>query len=172
MDQCTKNAIEFLKEIKGRLIQDKYDEFVKAFKDYRAQRIEVFDLMDKMKEIFKGQRDLILRLNTFMPVGYELELPLEDEQSLPKKHVKLEDATRFLNKIKAQFHGVDDHTYRSFMKILIIYYKKNISFTMVCKEATTLLQGHPDLLDEFYDFLPKAISAHYVGGRNPVRGDI
>ncbi|CAI8587755.1 unnamed protein product [Vicia faba] len=172
MDQCTKNAVEFLKEIKGRLTQDKYDKFVKAFKDYRAQRIEVFDLMDKMKKIFEGQRDLILRLNNFMPIGYEVELPLEDEQSLPKKHVKLEDATRFLNKIKAQFHGVDYHTYTSFMKILIMYYKKNKSFAMVCKEVTTLLQGHPDLLDEFYHFLPKAISGHYVAARNVVRRDI
>lgn len=40
MDQCTKNAIEFLKEIKGGLNQNKFDEFVKAFKDYRAQRFD------------------------------------------------------------------------------------------------------------------------------------
>lgn len=53
-----------------------------------------------MKEIFEGERDMILRLNTFMPIGYEIKLPLEDEQSQRKKHVKMEDATRFLNKIK------------------------------------------------------------------------
>ncbi|KAI5437269.1 hypothetical protein KIW84_023403, partial [Lathyrus oleraceus] len=68
MDQCTKNAIEFVKEIKGGLIQNKFDEFVKAFKDYRAQRIEDSDLRDKMKEIFEGERDMILRLNTFLPI--------------------------------------------------------------------------------------------------------
>ncbi|KAI5437268.1 hypothetical protein KIW84_023403 [Lathyrus oleraceus] len=132
MDQCTKNAIEFVKEIKGGLIQNKFDEFVKAFKDYRAQRIEDSDLRDKMKEIFEGERDMILRLNTFLPIGYEIKLPFEDEQSQRKKHVKMEDAIRFLNKIK----------------------------------VTTLLQGHPDLLDEFYYFLPKSISAHYVAARN------
>ncbi|CAL5188843.1 unnamed protein product [Lathyrus oleraceus] len=172
MDQCTKDAIEFVKEIKGGLIQNKFDEFVKAFKDYRAQRIEDSDLRDKMKEIFEGERDMILRLNTFMPIGYEIKLPFEDEQSQRKKHVTMEDATRFLNKIKAQFEGVDNHTYKSFMKILIMYYKKHKSFTMVCQEVTTLLQGHPDLLDEFYDFLPKSISAHYVAARNSVRGDM
>lgn len=63
-------------------------------------RIEDSDLRDKLKEIFEGERDMILRLNTFMPIGYEIKLPLEDEQSQRKKHVKMEDAIRFLNKIK------------------------------------------------------------------------
>ncbi|XP_058772364.1 paired amphipathic helix protein Sin3-like 4 [Vicia villosa] len=171
MEQCIKNAIEFLTEIKGRFTQDKYDEFLTVFMDYMAERIEFIDVMDKMKEILKDHRDLILRLNTFMPTGYEIKLPLEDEQSQPKKRVKLEDATRFLNKIKARFEGDDDHIYKSFMKILIMYHNKNKSFTMVCQEATTLLQGYPDLLDEFYDFLPKSISAHYVAARNSLHGD-
>jgi len=42
------------------------------------------------KELFEGHRDLILRLNYYMPDGYEIKLfLLEDEQSHQKKHVKL-----------------------------------------------------------------------------------
>jgi len=34
-----------------------------------------------MKEIFEGHGDLILRLNYFLPDGYEIKLPLKEEQS-------------------------------------------------------------------------------------------
>lgn len=33
-----------------------------------------------MKELFAGHRELILGFNTFLPKGYEIEMPLEDEQ--------------------------------------------------------------------------------------------
>jgi len=42
-----------------------------------------------MMEIFEGHGDLISRLNYFLPDGYEIKLPLEEEQF----HVKLEDPT-------------------------------------------------------------------------------
>lgn len=41
-----------------------------------------------MKKIFEGHSDLISRLNYFLPDGFEIKLPLEEEQF----HVKLEDA--------------------------------------------------------------------------------
>lgn len=53
-----------------------------------------------MKDLFKGHRDLILGFNTFLPKGYEITLPLEDEQPPQKKPVEFEEAISFVNKIK------------------------------------------------------------------------
>ncbi|KAI5437271.1 paired amphipathic helix protein Sin3-like 4 [Lathyrus oleraceus] len=172
LEVYTKYAIEFLLDVKGRLGEDKFDEFVKFLVGYVAKSIEVTDFIEKVKEIFEGDTDLLLRFNIFIPREYEIKLPLEGEQSQPKKPVTMEDAIRFLRKIKAQLEGVDNHSYKSFMSILTMYHNKQKSFTMVCQEVITLLQGHPGLLNEFYDFLPKAASDHYIGARNCARGDI
>ena len=50
--------------------------------------------------MFKGHRDLILGFNTFLPKGYEITLPLEDDQPPQKKPVEFEEAINFVNKIK------------------------------------------------------------------------
>ena len=55
-----------------------------------------------MKELFKGHRNLILGFNTFLPKGYEISLPPEDEQSPQKKPVEFEEAINFVNKIKVE----------------------------------------------------------------------
>ncbi|XP_050907845.1 paired amphipathic helix protein Sin3-like 4 [Lathyrus oleraceus] len=171
MEECTKKAIEFLDDVMGRLGEDKYDEFEMFLMDYDAKRIEITDFIENVKEIFEGDTYLLLKFNIFIPTEYEIKLPLEGERSQPKKHVTMEDATRFLNKIKAQLERVDNPTYKSFMSILTMYHNKQKSFTMVCQEVITLLQGHPELLNEFYEFLPKAVSDHYIGARNCARGD-
>jgi hypothetical protein len=53
-----------------------------------------------LKEIFEDHKDLLSKLNNFLPIECEIELPLDGEQSSPKKHVKKEDAINFLKKIK------------------------------------------------------------------------
>ncbi|KAK2374802.1 paired amphipathic helix protein Sin3 [Trifolium repens] len=147
-----KDGLEFLKDAKSRFIQenkkDKYDDF---------------DCLKRLKEIFQGHRDLHQRLNEFIPIGYEIELPSKGQQSCQKKHVTMEDAVNFLKKIKTQFQGVEDvHIYYSFLNILIMHYKKHKSFNEVCQEVAFIFKGHPDILDEFTYFLPEAISSHYA----------
>ncbi|KAI5437273.1 hypothetical protein KIW84_023404, partial [Lathyrus oleraceus] len=100
LEVYTKYAIEFLLDVKGRLGEDKFDEFVKFLVGYVAKSIEVTDFIEKVKEIFEGDTDLLLRFNIFIPREYEIKLPLEGEQSQPKKPVTMEDAIRFLRKIK------------------------------------------------------------------------
>ncbi|XLS89606.1 hypothetical protein HN51_065614, partial [Arachis hypogaea] len=87
--------------------------------------------------------DLLLGFNTFLPRGYEITLPLDDEQPAPKKPVEFEEAINFVNKIKTRFQGDD--------------------------RVAALFQEHPDLLDEFTHFLPdtsSAASTHYISARN------
>lgn len=60
-----------------------------------------------MKELFKGNRELILGFNTFLPKGFEITLlPDEDDQPQPKKPVEFEEAISFVNKIKVRDFSV------------------------------------------------------------------
>ena len=65
-------------------------------------RIDTAGVIARVKELFKGHRDLILGFNTFLPKGYEITLPSEDDQPAPKKPVEFEEAINFVNKIKVR----------------------------------------------------------------------
>ncbi|KAL5569842.1 hypothetical protein UlMin_026417 [Ulmus minor] len=69
-------------------------------KDFKAQRIDTTGVMRRVKELFKGHRDLILGFNTFLPKGFEITLSLDDEHAPPKKPVEFDEAINFVNKIK------------------------------------------------------------------------
>lgn len=68
---------------------------------YVECRIDTAGVIARVKELFKGYRDLILGFNTFLPKGYEITLPQEDEPT-QKKPVEFEEAINFVNKIKVE----------------------------------------------------------------------
>ncbi|XP_043726308.1 paired amphipathic helix protein Sin3-like 4 isoform X4 [Telopea speciosissima] len=166
----TNDALAYLKSVKDIFQdkRDKYDEFLEVMKDFKAQRIDTTGVIARVKDLFKGHRDLILGFNTFLPKGYEITLPLEDEPQ-PKKPVEFEEAINFVNKIKTRFQN-DDHVYKSFLDILNMYRKENKSITEVYQEVAALFRDQPDLLDEFTHFLPDTSAAappqHAPSGRN------
>ncbi|KAK7307170.1 hypothetical protein VNO77_39994 [Canavalia gladiata] len=171
----TNDALAYLKAVKDIFQdkRDKYDDFLEVMKDFKAQRIDTAGVIARVKDLFKGHRDLILGFNTFLPKGYEITLPLEDEQPPPKKPVEFEEAINFVNKIKTRFQG-DDHVYKSFLDILNMYRKENKSITEVYQEVAAIFQDHPDLLDEFTHFLPDTSAAaptHYASARNSMLRD-
>ncbi|KAK6160077.1 hypothetical protein DH2020_003458 [Rehmannia glutinosa] len=139
--------------------------------NFLVELIDTSGVILRVKELFKGYRDLILGFNTFLPKGYEITLPPEDEPFLRKKPVEFEEAISFVNKIKTRFQG-DDHVYKAFLDILNMYRKDNKSITEVYQEVSVLFQDHADLLVEFTHFLPDtsgAASVQYVQpGRNHI----
>lgn len=58
----------------------------------------------RVKELFKGHRNLILGFNTFLPKGFEITLPEveEEEDPVSKKPVEFDQAINYVNKIKAR----------------------------------------------------------------------
>ncbi|XP_022776020.1 paired amphipathic helix protein Sin3-like 4 isoform X2 [Durio zibethinus] len=170
------DALAYLKAVKDIFQEkrEKYDHFLEVMKDFKAQRIDTAGVIARVKELFKGYRDLILGFNTFLPKGYEITLPLEDEQPSQKKPVEFEEAINFVNEIKRRFQG-DDHVYKSFLDILNVYRKENKSITEVYQEVAALFQDHPDLLLAFTHFLPDTsatASNHYASsGRNSIPRD-
>ncbi|KAK7317569.1 hypothetical protein RJT34_01918 [Clitoria ternatea] len=170
----TNDALAYLKAVKD-MFQDKrekYDDFLEVMKDFKAQRIDTTGVIARVKELFKGHRDLILGFNTFLPKGYEITLPLEDEPP-QKKPVEFAEAINFVGKIKARFEG-NDRVYKSFLDILNVYRKETKSITEVYQEVAVLFQDHPDLLEEFTHFLPDTsgtASTHYAAARNSLLRD-
>lgn len=65
--------------------------------------------MNRVKDLFKGHRDLILGFNTFLPKGYEISLPPEIEPSSVKKPVNFEEAFNYVTKIKVKSFGLLSH---------------------------------------------------------------
>ncbi|KAH9569220.1 hypothetical protein CY35_03G120900 [Sphagnum magellanicum] len=145
-------------------------------KDFKAQRIDTAGVIERVKELFQGHRELILGFNTFLPEGYEITLPAEvvvvqpqqqqqqqqqqqrqQQQSHQleekKQPVEFDQAINYVNKIKARFQN-DEHVYKAFLEILNMYRKGNKSINEVYHEVAVLFQKHPDLLKEFTCFLP------------------
>ncbi|KAK7252329.1 hypothetical protein RIF29_36192 [Crotalaria pallida] len=171
----TNDALAYLKAVKDMFQdkKDKYDEFLEVMKDFKAQRLDTTGVIARVKELFKGHRELILGFNTFLPKGYEITLPLDDEQPPQKKPVEFEEAINFVNRIKTRFQG-EDRVYKSFLDILNMYRKENKTITEVYQEVAALFQDHHDLLDEFTHFLPDtsaAPSTHYASARNSILRD-
>ncbi|KZV47993.1 hypothetical protein F511_32684 [Dorcoceras hygrometricum] len=161
----TNDALTYLKAVKDIFQdnRDKYDDFLDIMKDFKAQRVGTSGVILRVKELFKGHRHLILGFNSFLPAGYEITLPMEDEPLPRKKPVEFDEAINFVNRIKARFQG-DDHVYKAFLDILNMYKKDNKSITEVYQEVSVLFRGHADLLVEFTHFLPDTsgdASAHY-----------
>lgn len=51
-----------------------YDTFLDIMKEFKAQRIDTSGVIARVKDLFRGHRELILGFNTFLPKGYEIEL--------------------------------------------------------------------------------------------------
>ncbi|XP_073125861.1 paired amphipathic helix protein Sin3-like 2 isoform X2 [Henckelia pumila] len=148
------DALTYLKIVKDMFLdqKEKYDRFLDAMKDFKAQRIDTAGVITRVKELFKGYPNLILGFNTFLPKGYEITLT--DEKEAPSKRiVEFEDAISFVNKIKKRFQN-DDHVYKSFLAILNMYRKEHKGISEVHQEVAALFEGQSDLLDEFTRFLP------------------
>lgn len=79
-------------------------------------RIDTAGVIERVKDLFKGHRDLILGFNTFLPKGYEITLPLEDDQPPQKKPVEFEEAINFVNKIKV---GIFLCSFKHFVTVLL-----------------------------------------------------
>ncbi|XP_058193253.1 trans-Golgi network-localized SYP41-interacting protein 1-like isoform X2 [Rhododendron vialii] len=169
----TNDIVAYLKAVED-IFQDnkqKYNDFLHVMKDFNTNRIDRTGVIERVKELFRGHRDLLLGFNIFLPKGYEITLSMEDDPLPAKKPVEFKELINFVYKIKTRFQG-DDHVYKSFLDILNLHQKENKSITELNKVVTQLLRDHPDLLVEFTHFLPDSSASasipHTPSGRNSV----
>ncbi|KAL1213691.1 Paired amphipathic helix protein Sin3-like 4 [Cardamine amara subsp. amara] len=150
----TDDAFAFLMLVKVKY-QDKreiYDRFLEILKDFKAQRANTCDVISKVKELFKGQQELLLGFNTFLPEDSHIH-PEEDDQTPPKMSMHFDDAINFVKKVKTKLQN--DHAYKSFLDVLKSHRKEYKSVAELYQEVSIIFQDHPDLLVDFHDFLPR-----------------
>ncbi|KAJ9510671.1 hypothetical protein QJQ45_027522 [Haematococcus lacustris] len=192
----TNDALTYLREVKNRFAdkKDVYDMFLEIMKEFKAQRVDTAGVIVRVKQLFKGHRELILGFNTFLPrvmcstsassvtikdlPGYEIELARisddeEDEEpaqgmEMPAKQpVEFDQAINYVNKIKSRFNS-DERVYKAFLEILNMYRKGQKTIGEVYDEVAVLFRNHKDLLEEFTYFLPDN-STQLVPGVRPLQ---
>ncbi|GIL73116.1 hypothetical protein Vretimale_4724 [Volvox reticuliferus] len=156
----TNDALSYLREVKNRFADQKdvYDTFLEIMKEFKAAKIDTTGVIHKVKQLFKGHRELILGFNTFLPRGYEIELQRisddeEEEDQGNKQPVEFDQAINYVNKIKTRFAN-DERVYKAFLEILNMYRKGQKTINQVYDEVAVLFRSHQDLLEEFTYFLP------------------
>ncbi|XP_028775290.1 paired amphipathic helix protein Sin3-like 2 [Neltuma alba] len=130
---------------------EKYYMFQAILIDFKAHRIDTASFRERVKELIKGHSVLISGFNAFMPKGYEIT-PDEDGAP-PKKVVDFYEARDFIRKMRERFQN-DDHGYQSFKDIMNMFRSGRKDVTEVYAEVSSLLDNHPDLLEEFTRFVP------------------
>ncbi|CAN0924117.1 Paired amphipathic helix protein Sin3-like 3 [Linum grandiflorum] len=163
--RTTDEALAYLKAVKNIFHDklEKYDEFVEILRDFKAGRIGNAGVVGRVKDLFKGHRDLIFGFNAFLPKEYAITLPSEDEQIPQKKPVGFEEAMNLVTKTRFQD---DDHVYKAFLDILKMYREKKIPIREVHQKVAALFKDHHDLLEDFKQFLPDNSATAVVSSSN------
>lgn len=77
------DALVYLKKVKDTIFEDKkedYYAFMDVMKDFKAGKFGLTSLIARVKELFKGHDELITEFNIFLPEGYEITPPSEEQQ--------------------------------------------------------------------------------------------
>ncbi|PRP88642.1 paired amphipathic helix containing protein [Planoprotostelium fungivorum] len=75
-----------------------------------------------------------------------------------RKALEFDHARGYVKKIKQRF-ALQPHVYKSFLKILHTYHQEQHTIKDVYEHVAVLFAKHPDLLDEFTQFLPDPMAA-------------
>lgn len=113
-------------------------------------RIDTGGVIARVKELFKGHRKLILGFNTFLPKGFEITLPLEEDDPHPlqKKPVEFKEAINFVNKIKVQFYF-----YIFFILSIFNFTQENNQVTCFLGYLQTRFQHDDNVYKSFLEIL-------------------
>ncbi|KAF5839292.1 hypothetical protein DUNSADRAFT_1165 [Dunaliella salina] len=156
----TGDALNYLREVKVRFADRKevYDTFLEIMKEFKAQRIDTSGVIIRVKQLFKGHRELILGFNTFLPRGYEIELARvsddeEEEEEPNKQPVEFDQAISYVNKIKTRFSN-DERVYKAFLEILNMYRKGQKTISQVYDEVAILFSHHQRITPSYVKIPP------------------
>ena len=134
-----------------------------------------------MKNLFRGYNKLILGFNRFLPDGEGYKIELSDDETAPAaptraaaggakadetgseagggskpQQFQQRNAINYVTKIRNRFQN-EQATYQAFLKILYKYQQDQKGIKDVLEQVSQLFGDHPDLLDEFAQFLPDGV---------------
>ncbi|KAH8956080.1 hypothetical protein BDL97_07G020200 [Sphagnum fallax] len=149
-----------------------YHEFVYTMAEFKEQRIDVTEVVNRAKELFAGHNDLILGLTRFLPNGgsqyFGSSPPPELHLQVALKAIERQSqattikATALVHKIQALFSVQTDkaqqEVYKNYAAIFNDYIKGITSIPeMYTQLSQLLLAEYPDLLAELAEFFPESV---------------
>ncbi len=149
-----------------------YDEFVYTMAQFKEQRIDVTEVVNRAKELFAGHTDLILGLGRFLPNGgsqyFGSSPPPELHLQVALKAIERQSrattikATALVHKIEALFSAQTDkakqEVYKNYVAIFNDYIKGSTSIPEMYNQLSQLfLAEYPDLLAELAEFFPESV---------------
>ncbi|RZB51842.1 Paired amphipathic helix protein Sin3-like 2 isoform B, partial [Glycine soja] len=160
------SALAYLSTVKDAFKDDreKFDKFLELMKNFTADRFNLVSGIEEVKELLKGHRDLIFGFNVFLPKGFEIKLPLEDEQPPQKKLDVFVEAKKFMHKIETRFHG-QDNVYKAFLAILKMHKDGNRTPLQLTRRLESdLSEWEKDYRDYYQDGIQKLLSLKWRYG--------
>ncbi|KAM3286629.1 paired amphipathic helix protein Sin3-like 2 [Capsicum chacoense] len=113
------------------------------------------------KLVKKEVKDIEKKCKTEAPSTYQIK----EENEAPPQRIKFEEALSFVKKLKKHFQN-DDHLFKSFFDNLKMHREEHKNISEVYHKVAKLLNGHPDLLEEFTKLLADSsaigILKHYL----------
>lgn len=173
------DALSYLDQVKLQFGSQPqvYNQFLEIMKEFKSQSIDTPGVIRRVQELFEGHNDLIVGFNTFLPPGFKIEMPEPQVAPPPPPEpgqspappapaaavstdpqLEFNHAINYVNKIKTRFSTQLD-VYKSFLEILHTYQKEQRTISEVYQQVAALFVSHPDLLEEFSQFLPEAVPA-------------
>jgi paired amphipathic helix protein Sin3a len=149
-----------------------YDEFVYIMAEFKEQRIDITEVVNRAKELFAGHTDLILGLGRFLPNGGsqyfgsspppELHLQVALKAIEQQRQATTIKATALVHKIQALFSVQTDkaqqEVYNNYVAIFNGYINGITSVPeMYTQLSQLLLPEYPDLLAELTEFFPECV---------------
>ena len=141
------DAFSYLDKVKLQFQNQpqRYEDFLDIMRRFKSQSIDTAGVIQCAGNLFRGHPELIVGFNTFLPVGYKIEMQTNDQinVSLPNRTTsatiisgpptslssnppaaprpfEFNHAISYVNKVRSRFQSQPD-TYRQFLEILHSY---------------------------------------------------
>ncbi|CAL9216140.1 unnamed protein product, partial [Arabidopsis halleri] len=162
-DLCMEDAMSYIDAVRAALEDAepaKFEEFLRTFLDFGADRIGIAAFSASIQELLKDHVNLLLGFNVFLPLEFQITIPLEAStefhkvvgRSVPPKPT-MEDATSYLIAVKKAFHD-EPAKYEEILKLSNDLKARRIGIVAFSASMQELLKDHVNLLLGFNVFLP------------------
>lgn len=146
------DAAAYFFAVKNAVKDVENKKFVQMMKDYKAQKINVNDLITEVKVLFKPHPNLLMAFNAFLPECNKIAFDLKDFELPPLEQECLD----FLTNLK----HISPQVYKAFLGILKVYDEGEMSSSKLTDEVNALLHDHGEVLNEFKGFIPPSSTAN------------
>lgn len=148
------DGLRYLEKVRNHFANkpEVYHNFLDVLKDFKSKTLDTHGVIKRVKELFKGEDELILSFNQFLPVGYKIKV-----KPKPPKVIESDPATAFAAKIKHLLKD-DPEIYDEFMEVSRGNRSKQAAEELY-QRVQKIFESQPELLKEFKSFLPEKIGA-------------